>query len=67
MTKNLPTRMTVLKFVKSDRYNDFFGAFQVKLSNGVESPVFRCLAEGFKMESVNVPDFSKVKRINGSK
>jgi hypothetical protein len=69
MAKNFPIRMIDLKYQKSTAHNgEHFGAFQVILSNGIVSPMFRVNStNGQNMQSINVPDFSLVKRINGSK
>ena len=69
MANNIPTKIKDLKY-KQISYNDgskYFDAFQVILSNGISSPI---LKGGYKniqeMQSFNVPDFSLVKRVNGT-
>ena len=57
-----------MKYKLSSSRNDFFGAFQVILSNGTSSPMFTAKLEKDKdMKSVNIQNYAMVKRINGSK
>ena len=66
MVKNIPNKIKVLKHKKSTSGN-CFGAFQVILSNGISSPVFRATGtNNHYMQSFNIPDFSLVKRVNGT-
>ena len=68
MLKNIPTKITDLKYQKSTwNAGTRFGALQVTLSNGISSPVFNCKDEGQNMQSVPVRDYSLVKRIIGTK
>jgi hypothetical protein len=68
MADNLPTNLRDLKYQKSTCDCDVFGAFQVILSNGVSSPVFKARPDdGQALQSCNIPDFSLVKRVDGSK
>ncbi len=69
MVKNLPTKIKTLKYQKIQYAGViFFGAFQVILSNGMASPVFNCGPKnGQLVQSFNVPNYSLVKRINGTK
>ncbi len=68
MANNLPTNLRDLKYQKSIHDKRFFGAFQVILSNGVASPVFKARPDdGQALQSCNIPDFSLVKRVNGTK
>jgi hypothetical protein len=68
MANNLPTNLRDLKYQKSTINGKFFGAFQVILSNGVASPVFKARPDdGQALQSCSISDFSLVKRVNGSK
>jgi hypothetical protein len=68
MQKNIATRIKDLKFKICYKNKDFFGGFQVVLSNGVCSPVFTGKGENDQnMQSVNIQDYAIVKRVNGSK
>ena len=65
MLKDIPRKIKHLKYKKS---GDYFGAFQVVLSNGVASPVFTANhVTDQDMQKFNIPDFSLVKRVNGTK
>jgi hypothetical protein len=67
MANNVPTQIIDLKYRKSYINGNFFGAFQVILSNGISSPVFSADNTNFQyMESFDVPDYSLVKRFNGT-
>ena len=67
MVKNIPTKIQVLKHKKSTKNSNLFGAFQVILSNGISSPVFTAPGTNDQdMQSFNIPDFSLVKRVNGT-
>ena len=67
MVKNIPTKIQVLRYKSRDDGN-WFGAFQVILSNGMSSPVFKANnVNDQNMQSFNIPDYSLVKRINGTK
>ena len=60
--------MIDLKYQNSTKFNSYFGAFQVILSNGISSPVFNAdSTNGKNMQSFKVADYSLVKRVNGSK
>jgi hypothetical protein len=68
MANSLPTNLRDIKYQKSSCNSNFFGAFQIILSNGVASPVFIARSDdGQALHSINIPDFSLVKRVNGSK
>jgi hypothetical protein len=68
MADNLPTNLRDFKYQRSTVDSRFFGAFQVILSNGVESPIFKAHSnDGKALESCKIPDFSLVKKVNGSK
>ena len=68
MADNLPTNLRDLKYQSSAYNSNYFGAFQVILSNGMASPVFKANSnDGQALQSCNISDFSLVKRINGSK
>ena len=67
MANNFPTKIKDLKY-KSDTGLKGFGAFQVILSNGMSSPVFNADSTNFQdMQSLNISDYSLVKRFNGTK
>ncbi len=67
MANNLPTNIRDLKYQKSTKNSSFFGAFQVILSNGVVSPLFKAHSDdGQALQSFNISDYSLVKRVNGS-
>ena len=67
MVKNIPNKIKDLKHKKSTN-PDYFGAFQVILSNGMSSPVFTVSGTNDQdMQSCNIPDFSLVKKVNGTK
>ncbi len=40
MVKNLPTGIKYLKYQRCTMNTEYFGAFQLTLSNGLESPIF---------------------------
>ncbi len=68
MANNLPTNLRDLKYQKGTFDDRIFGAFQVILSNGVASPVFKARPDdGQALQSCNIPDFSLIKRVNGTK
>ena len=68
MANNLPTNLKDLKYQSSAYNSNYFGAFQVILSNGMASPVFKANSnDGQALQSCNIPEFSLVKRVNGSK
>ena len=65
MGENIPNNITDLKYLAN---GDCFFAFQVTLSNGISSPVFKADgANDQNMQSFNIPDYSLVKRVNGTK
>ena len=67
MKKNVAIKFKDLKFKKCSKDSNVFGAFQVVLSNGSCSPVFAAQGENEQnMQSVNIQDYSIVKRVNGS-
>jgi hypothetical protein len=41
MVKNIPRKIADFRHKTSTTYKDLFGAFQVVLSNGMASPVFK--------------------------
>ena len=68
MAQNIPVKIQVLKYQRST-YSEgkHFGAFQVILSNGMSSPVFNATNTNDQgMQWVNIPDYSLVKRVNGT-
>ena len=68
MANNVPKKIKDLKYKKSTTNGNYFGAFQVILSNGMSSPVFNCTKTNDQdMQSFNIPDYSLVKRVNGTK
>ena len=68
MSKNIAFKIKDLKYKICSKDKDYFGAFQVVLSNGTSSPVFTAQGENDQnMQSVNIQDYSLVKRVNGSK
>ena len=67
MSKNIALKIKDLKYKICSKDKDYFGAFQVVLSNGTSSPVFTGLGENDQnMQSVIVQDYAMVKRVNGS-
>ena len=65
MLKDIPRKIKHLKYKKS---GDYFGAFQVVLSNGISSPVFNTDSTNVQnMQSCNISDYSLVKKIKGTK
>ena len=69
MPKNMAIKVQDLKYKKDTVYNNnYFGGFQLILSNGVSSPLFTGTGQGAQgLQSFAIPDFSQVKRINGTK
>jgi hypothetical protein len=69
MAKNFPIRIIDLKYQRSTAFDgEHFGAFQVTLSNGISSPVINAsTTNGLNMQSFNVSNYSRIKRVNGSK
>jgi hypothetical protein len=66
MLKHIPRKIKHLKYKKSPS-GKFFGAFQVALSNDVVSTVFNAGdVTDQDMQTFNIPDFSLVKRVNGT-
>ena len=65
---NIAIKVKDLMYRKSTTYpNHYFGGFQLILSNGVSSPVFTCTGQDASgLQSFAIPDFSQVKRINGT-
>jgi hypothetical protein len=67
MANNIPTKISDLKHKISANYPTYFGAFQVILSNGMSSQVFNVEENNDQgMQSLNITDYSLVKRVNGT-
>ena len=68
MPKNMAIKVQDLKYKKNTvDSSGFFGGFQLILSNGVSSPLFAGTGQGAQgLQSFAIPDFSQVKRINGT-
>ena len=68
MLKNkLNIKVADLKYKNWNSNNDWFGGFQIILSNGTASPVFKAAGQDEKnMQSFAIADYSVVKRIKGS-
>ena len=67
MANNIPTKISDLKHKISTTHPNFFGAFQVILSNGMSSPAFNVSGNNDQgMQSSNITDYSLVKRVNGT-
>ena len=68
MPRNLPIKVIDLKYKQSSADSDYFGAFQLILSNGTSSPVFTAKGETDQdLKSMNINDFSSIKSIKGTK
>jgi hypothetical protein len=67
MANNVPTKMKEFLLRSSTADSNYFGAFQVILSNGVASPVFNAANQNFQYMMTSDTDYSLVKRINGTK
>ena len=64
---NIAIKVKDLKYRKSTSMSSWFGGFQLILSNGVSSPVFTCTGQDASgLQSFAIPDYSQVKRINGT-
>ena len=72
MPKNKAIKVKDLKYDKASYFsaNDWwkcFSGFQLILSNGVSSPVFTYSGyKARKLKSFDIPDYSLVKRVNGT-
>ncbi len=64
---NIAIKLKDLKYKQNTFDKRFFGGFQVILSNGVASPVFKATGQDAQgLQSFAIPDYSQVKRINGT-
>ncbi len=64
---NITIKIKDLKYKQNTSNSNFFGGFQVILSNGVASPVFTATGQDAQgLQSFAIPDYSQVKRINGT-
>ena len=68
MPKNMAIKVQDLKYKKNTvNSENYFGGFQLIFSNGVSSPLFTGTSQGAQgLQSFAIPDFSQVKRINGT-
>ena len=64
---NIAIKVKDLMYKKNSNYSYHFGGFQLIFSNGESSPVFTCTGQDASgLQSFAIPDYSQVKRINGS-
>ena len=65
---NIAVKVRELKYKKNtSNGGGYFGGFQLILSDGTSSPVFTATGQDAQgLQTVAVPDFSLVKRINGT-
>ena len=64
---NIAIKLKDLKYKQNTFDKNYFGGFQVILSNGVASPVFTATGQDAQgLQSFAIPDYSQVKRINGT-
>ena len=64
---NIRIKIKDLKYKQNTKEKNWFGGFQVILSNGVASPVFTATGQDAQgLQSFAIPDYSHVKRINGT-
>ncbi len=67
LKNNIAIKLKDLKYNQNTYDKNYFGGFQVILSNGVASPVFTtCGQDAQGLQSFTIPDYSQVKRINGT-
>ena len=65
---NIAIKLKEFKYKKNTPYTSYFGGFQLILSNGTASPVFVATGQDAQgLQSVAIPDYSQVKRINGTR
>ena len=65
---NIALKLKELKYKKNTLYTSYIGGFQLILSNGTASPVFVATGQDAQgLQSVAIPDYSQVKRINGTR
>ncbi len=64
---NITIKIKDLKYKQNTYDKSYFGGFQVILSNGVASPVFTATGQDAQgLQSFAIPDYSQVKRFNGT-
>jgi hypothetical protein len=67
LKNNIAIKVKELKYKKNTSNCGFFGGFQLVLSNGTSSPVFLATGQDAQgLQAVAIPDYSQVKRINGT-